>query len=124
MNTTNGVPYIDQILKINEQFVGLPALPLVFFGCIMFGMLLKAVPTYPNQWIPAGVFLAGILFNLGITPPTWANAVRAIILGLIAGGGAWIAHRKVVSKWVTSDDLESGDTKFIKPHDVPPTHLP
>lgn len=119
---TNSIPQLDQLLKINDQLLGLPALPLVFIGCIAAGLLLKAVPVYPNNWIPSGVFATGILFNLLVTPLTdVANSVRALILGLIAGGGAWIAHRKVISKWITTEDLQS-DTTTIKKSDT--TGLP
>ena len=111
---TNSIPQIEQLLKVNDQLLGLPALPLIFIGCIAIGMLFKAIPVYPNNWIPAGVFVTGILLNLTITPLVdMKDGVRALILGLIAGGGAWIAHRKVVSKWITSDDLKSGDTSII-----------
>ncbi len=111
---TNAIPQLNKILQVNNELLGLPALPLVFIGCIVLGMFLKAIPIYSNRWIPAGVFVGGILLNLGISPFTWAGATRSTILGLIAGGGAWIAYQKVVKKWITTDDLKSSDTTFTK----------
>lgn len=117
--STNAVPYLEQVLKVNDALLGLPALPLVALGCLAFGYFLKAIPVYKNRWIPAGVFTCGVVLNLLITPIDNVQAgARALILGLTAGGLSWVAHRKVFSRWINDDEFTNNDTQQIS---KPPT---
>lgn len=119
MNETNTVPYLNEILKVNDTLLGLPALPLVALGCIAWGYFLKTVPIYRNRWIPTGVFLFGIVLNLLITPVQGLHdGARIFILGMLAGGVAWVAHRKLLSRWIDDRMFQSSDTvQFNKPKD-------
>lgn len=98
------IPYVAQVVKWSNALYNLPAIPLVVLGCIMVGYFAKLVPIIPNGWIPAIVFLAGIVANLVMTPlnsgPDWG---RAIILGLVAGGGSIFVHRKWLKDWIDID---------------------
>lgn len=116
---TNSVPYLDQVLKINDALLGLPALPLVAVGCLAAGYFFKAIPIYKNRWIPAGVFACGVILNVLITPlDSVPSTARAVILGLVAGGLSWVAHRKLLSKWLDEAEFTNGDTTHIT---KPPT---
>jgi hypothetical protein len=120
---TNSVIYLDKLLEYNNALLGLPVLPLVFVACLVFGYALKAIPIYRNAWIPFGVFTFGILANTVITPlQNFRDFSRAFLLGMIAGGCAWFAHRKFLRKWLGEDAL-SADTDpaaFVKPPEVKP----
>ena len=116
---TNSVPYLNEILKVNDTLMGLPALPLVAAGCVAFGYFLKTIPVYRNRWIPTGVFTFGVILNLVITPMDGLHdSARVLILGLIAGGAAWIAHQKFLRRWIDDKLFQSDDTQQItKPKD-------
>lgn len=116
---TNAIPYLNDVLKINDTLMGLPALPLVALGCVAFGYFLKAIPVYRNRWIPTGVFAFGVVLNLLITPvQNVQDGARVLILGLVAGGLAWVAHRKLLSKWIDDRLFQADDTQQIsKPQD-------
>jgi|SRR5690349_2274496 len=123
--STNSIPelntYIDKLIKISDGLLGLPALPLVFIGCLAWGYLLAAVPKYKNAWIPAGVFAFGIVANLLVTP--MRNVVdvgRAIIIGMIAGGASWWFHKKIMSRWIADDAFKNGDTTRTEKPEEPP----
>lgn len=108
------IPYIDTVLRWNDSLLGLPALPLVLLGCVVCGYMIKLTPFVPNRWIPVCVFAFGILANLGINPPTtFPLGVRAVILGMVAGGASIIVHRKLLRKWIDVNVFETGETKFI-----------
>jgi len=113
------IPYLDQVLKVNDALLGIPALPLVFLGCIVLGYMLKAVPFVRNRWIPACSFVFGILCNLGITPlQNLADGIRAVILGMVSAGAAWFAHQKWLKTLIDEKLFQANDTNpvaFIKP---------
>lgn len=115
MNDTNQVaPIVKKVLEYNDMLVGLPLLPLIFFGCVAAGYFFKAFPPYPNRWIPFGVMCAGILANVVSTPlNSWQVVVRAVFYGMIVGAAAWIAHRKWLSKLVDDDEFKPGDTAHM-----------
>lgn len=114
-------PYLDKALKLNDTLLGLPALPLVFLACIVFGYVLKAIPFYSNRYIPLGVFAFGVLAYLLITPiQSKVDFGRAIMLGMIAAGAGWFAHRRWVSKWIDDKLFESGDTQTFTDRPEPP----
>jgi len=113
MNTNaipSEIPYISTLLKYNDALAGLPSLPLVVIGCIVIGYMCKLIPVVSNRWIPAIVFLAGILMNLGIAKPD--NWVRSLIFGLIAGAASIVIHRKLLKDWIDADVFpDNGDKK-------------
>lgn len=120
---TNSIPevntYLNQLTEWSDKLLGLPALPLVFIGCLAIGYLLAAIPPYPNRWIPPGVFAFGVAANLVVTPlQNKVDVGRAIIIGLIAGGLSWLVHKKFMSKWIADSDFKNGDTQQIP---KPPT---
>lgn len=97
---TNSTAYLQQVLQINDQLLGLPALPLVFVGCLAVGYMSKAIPFLDNRWIPAVVLGFAVLAYLGMTPLSDAPSVfRAVVLGVIAGAAAWLVHNKFLSRW-------------------------
>lgn len=108
------IPYLEQALRWNEALLGLPALPLVLLGCIVFGYMCKLIPRVDNKWIPAVVFAFGIGANLGISPPlSFPDGVRAVILGMLAGGASILIHRKLLRGWIDVNVFETGETKFV-----------
>lgn len=121
MNDTNSIPYMEHVLKLNDTLLGLPALPLVLIGCIACGYFLKAIPVFPNRWIPAANFAVGIVLNLTITPLRGPQEwTRAVILGMVASGAAWVLHKKVMSRWVDDADFKPTDTQqFTKTETKP-----
>lgn len=116
MNTNaipSEVPYISTLLKYNDALAGLPSLPLVVIGCIVIGYMCKLIPVIANRWIPAIVFLSGILMNLGIAKPD--NWVRSLIFGLIAGAASIVIHRKLLKDWIDADVFPDNSDKKNPP---------
>jgi hypothetical protein len=98
------IPYVSQVVKWSNALYNLPAIPLVVIGCIMVGYFAKLVPIIPNSWIPGIVFLVGIAANIVMTPLDSAQDWgRAVILGLVAGGGSIVVHRKWLKDWIDID---------------------
>lgn len=112
-NEPTVLPYLNEALKINDALLGLPALPLVLLGCIVCGYMCKLMPFVRNTWIPSLVFGFGVLANLGIQPPNdIGDGVRAVILGMVAGGASILIHRKFLKNWIDVNVFETGETKF------------
>lgn len=120
---TNSIPYLDQVLRFNEQLLGLPALPLVFAGCLAFGYALKAMPFVSNRFIPLWVILGGILGNITLALGTMTGSGLAIaaaigrqaILGLIVAAAAWLVHNKFLKKYETTGNTETFANPEAKP---------
>lgn len=111
---TNSIPYLDQALRLNEALLGLPALPLLFIGCLAFGYLLKTVPFYKNRWIPFSNFCFGILGNLCLSGVSNRYEIaKSVILGIVAAGSAWYVHRKWLSKIIDERYFQPGDTEQL-----------
>lgn len=101
MNETNSIPYLGEVLKVNEALLGLPALPLVLLLSIALGYVLKFIPVYPNNWIPIGVIVGAMLANVGIAYNDGSgNYARAFIYGLIVGVASIAIHRKWLRDWL------------------------
>lgn len=114
---TNSTPYLEQVLRLNEQLLGLPALPLVFVGCLAVGYMSKAIPFFDNRWIPAVVLGFAVLAYLGMTPLADIQSVcRALVLGVIAGAAAWLVHNKFLSRWEKPSGGQE-DKEKEKPHE-------
>lgn len=107
--------WLEYVLKFNDTFSGLPGTPAALVGCIVFGYFLKVVPSFPNKWIPVGVFGFGIVVNTLMTSTlTVHSLVRGIILGLLVGAVSIVLHRKVLSRWIDDKTFTSFDTDTIK----------
>ena len=117
METTNAfaIPYLQQALKINNELLGLPILPLIVAGCLGLACLFFAVPTFPNRWIPACVILWGVFLNLVSSLPTTAlTFVRQLIFGLVCGVVSWILFKKFGMRWIDPHTFEqNGDTEHV-----------
>ena len=114
-NEPTVLPYLNEALKINDALLGLPALPLVLLGCIVAGYMCKLMPFVRNTWIPSLVFTFGIVANIGIQPPKdIGDGVRALILGMVAGGASILIHRKLLKNWIDVNVFETGETKFTQ----------
>ena len=101
MNETNSVPYLDQVLKVNDALLGLPALPLVAVLAIAIGYVLKFLPFYPNNYVPIGVIVGAMLANVLIALSDGSgNYVRAVIFGIIVGVASIAIHRKWLKDWL------------------------
>lgn len=118
------IPYLEHVLKVYEQLYGLPALPLIFVGCIALGYALKSLKAFDNRYIPRWVFGFAVICNLVLAPfeegtsmRIWAG--RTVILGVITAAAAWLFHAAVLKKierkfgWFPTGDTQ----QFIKPKD-------
>lgn len=128
---TNSVQYIERLIKLNDDLLGLPALPLVFIASIVFGYMWKVIPVFNNRWIPAVVFFGGIILNFCMNPhqPTASWGVwfgRNFCLGAITSGAAWVFHRVVLKKVERRFGLFDGafDTNFTPNPDPPKPPTP
>lgn len=102
--TAEATPYLSQLLKLNQVLLGLPAIPLIVVGCIIFGYFIKLLPIVTNRWIPTWVFAFGIVANLVITPPTSLELLgRASIYGLVCAGVSIFIHRRWLKDWIDID---------------------
>lgn len=99
---TNSIPYLDKLLDYNQQLIGLPALPLLFIGCLAFGYMVKGFPFISNRFIPTCVVLLGIVGNMALCldnlQANWRGAVVTLVrqgaLGGIVSALAWFVHNK------------------------------
>ena len=107
--------YITKAIEVNDALLGLPALPLVFLGCIAWGYVCKATPFVPNKYIPLLNFVFGCAMNAIID--TKQPIGRAIILGLIASVAAWVVHYKWLYKLI-DERVFRGDSAGDKPADA------
>ena len=87
---------------------------------IAFGYLLKITPKYPNDYIPFGTIIFGILFySLAIYPeaaPNYPLYPQVILgsIGLIMSLFAWVVHRKFLKKWIDDKIWKAdGNTDII-----------
>lgn len=115
--------FIEKAIKINDTLLGLPALPTVLLGCIVFGYMMKLVPIVPNKWIPTGVFGFGIAANIAMSvmssSVTMISCTRGVILGMVAGFASIVIHQKYLRNWIDVNSLQSGDTKFRNNPNLP-----
>lgn len=120
---TAEIPYLNQVLKWNDTLLGLPALPLVLLGCIVFGYVLKSAPVVRNRWIPFGVICFGIGANIFIKIPTSVElGARAVIYGMVVGVLSIVIHRKWLRDRI--DARWFSDTDDDKPNNTDPPKTP
>lgn len=104
MNTNSiSIPYLNEVLAWNDQLGGLPALPLIFVGCLGLGYLLKAIAAFDNRYIPRWVISFAVIANLAIAPKAadmslrvWSG--RTIVLGIITAAFAWMMHHFLLKR--------------------------
>lgn len=111
-----------------------PLIVAVGIGLLAFGWLLKLIPKFPNDWIPAAVVACGGIAGYFVVPmqgpadwafqvanPEAADVIRRIGVGLAVGVAVFLAHKfgvKRLEKWIQKK-LGNGDTAFIpKPPDA------
>jgi len=105
-----------------------PLIVAVAVGLLAFGWLLKLIPKFPHQWIPAVVIVAGGAVGFFIVPmqgpgdwafqvsnPQAADVIRRVAVGLAVGVGVFIVHKygiKRIEKRLAAK-FGTGDTNFI-----------
>ena len=112
MNTNHfAFPYLDKAVQLNDTLLGLPMGVLSIVGCIGVACFLFALTFVKNKYVPGMTIGSGLVLNVVGTPPTtWANFVRSLILGLIAGVVAWIWFKKFGQKWIDPKIFQQNGT--------------
>lgn len=124
----------DQLLL---EVLALKGPKLLMVSLIMFGYLLKTIPTFPNRWIPRAVILmGGTLSPLFIPLPSHGSIdpglccpeptcwVSVVLTGFLLGGASWFLHAKVLKKYL-DDKIGKGQNTGLTEHfkktaDAPP----
>ena len=128
---TNQLNQIDNVLSNLDKLQGASAVTLVFLSCIVVGYILRFIKAFPNNGIPVvvvlwgGMFMGLIASGRSTTMPMHVWVIRNMLVGLIIGGAAWIAHYVVISRietWVQSKFPGTQDTTLFKKE--PPVDKP
>ena len=106
-----------------------PLLVAVGIGLLAFGWLLKLVPGFPHNWIPAAVIVVGGALGYFVVPmqgpadwafqvsdPQAADLIRRVSVGLAVGLGVFLAHKygvKRIERWAAAK-FGNDDTQFLK----------
>lgn len=122
---------LDSVIAWLNQLYGLPAATLVFASCIVLGYALRFVKRFPNDGIPVAVILWGGIAMSAVADARASNmslrvwVVRNILVGMVIGMVAWLAHKIILSRvedWIASKFGGSQDTTFFnKPN--PPANV-
>lgn len=115
---------MDTINDIITQIKGLSPELLVGAVVIIIGYVLRSVKKFPNEAIPlCCVLLGAVVYPLLVPIPAGVKgaAVHAVMLGLLIGFLAWIAHDKLISKIEDKIPWLSG---FLTHNDPPPAQPP
>lgn len=107
-----------------------PLLVAVSVGLLAVGWLLKLVPKFPREWIPAVVIVIGGAAGYFVVPmqgpadwafqvsnPEAADVIRRVSVGLSVGVGSWLAHRfgiKRIERFIQAK-LGNGNGDIEKP---------
>lgn len=114
--------WLNGILSYLDKLEGLPAAALIFLACIALGYMLRFIKPFPNSAIPVVVILFGALSMLFLadarptTMPARIWTVRNLLVGLIIGFAAWIAHKLILSRienLIGSKLPSTGDSTFF-----------
>lgn len=104
MNITDLFGPLDQIATWSNPLLTVAA-------CIVVGYLLRFIHRFPNDAIPVVVILFGSVVFMFLADKCPANVLarvwhaKNLIVGLILGFVAWIAHNQVLSRvedWVAT----------------------
>lgn len=118
--------------------MSLGAVPFTVAACIIIGYVFRAVPIFPNKWIPIVVILSGQIFLLVNPRPTsvevGAYFAHSIIGGLFLGVVAWLLHDKFLQNFedkitakfpaaevIFTSTAQDGTKIFKNPNPPPPT---
>jgi len=113
---------IEKSIAFLNSLYGLPAAALVFGSCVVWGYILRFIKRFPNDGIPVAVVLwGGIVMSLvadsrASSMPLRVWVVRNIMVGLIIGLLAWLAHKTILGRiedWISSK-FNLQDTAFFK----------
>ena len=128
---------LDQLQDTTNWLMNLGAVPFTVAACIIIGYVFRAIPIFPNKWIPLVVILAGQIFVL-LNPRPSSFTVTAfyshgVIGGLFLGLVAWLLHDKFISKFedkiafkfpaaslILTSTSEDGTKTFTKPISAAP----
>jgi hypothetical protein len=106
-----------------------PLIVAVAVGLLAFGWLLKLIPKFPTQWIPACVIVAGGAVGFFVVPmqgpgdwafqvsnPEVADVIRRVGVGLAVGVGVFVAHKYGIKKLEKklAAKFGNGDTSHLK----------
>ena len=88
----------DQIQDATNWLMNLGAVPFTVITCIIIGYVFRAIPIFPNKWIPIMVILSGEIFLLVNPHPSSESAgafyAHGAVGGLFIGIVAWLLHDK------------------------------
>jgi type II secretory pathway component PulF len=128
---------IPSISEIYGWLTSAPSYLLVVLACVVLGLVLKAVPRFPNGAIPAVVVLSGGILQCllaGEEPSGTGHRVwliRNLLMGIIMAFVAWVLHRTVIKRFETKfpwlgNLLHTGQTEhFTNPNPpLPPSPQP
>lgn len=110
---------IKQISQINTG-------ALVVFSVIAAGYLLKALPFFPNNFIPIATFVVAVASNillgdLGEVSPSSRNPhVRLALVGVVFWAIGWLLHNQGLSR--LEKFLPEPIRKLIGAEQQPPTN--
>lgn len=120
---------VETIKASAATLTNAPLIVAVAIGLLAFGWLLKLVPKFPNEWIPAAVIVCGGVAGYFVVPmqgpadwafqvadPAIADIIRRIGVGLAVGVAVFLAHKfgiRKLEKWVQKK-LGNGDTTFLQ----------
>lgn len=128
------MPSLDQIIAWLNRLYGLPAGALVLGTCIVLGYILRFVKRFPNDGIPVAVVLWGAIAmslvadSRASSMPLRIWVVRNVLVGMIIGLAAWMAHKIALSRledWIATK-FNLNNTDFFKKKTIPtdPTTTP
>jgi len=127
------IDYLNQLLQWLDKIQGLSAVALVFLSCIVVGYALRFIKRFPNDGIPVVVILWGALAMLIIADPRASTmpariwTTRNLLVGLIIGLAAWMAHNFILAKledFIAKKIPSLGDTAFFNRKPAPPSDPP
>jgi uncharacterized membrane protein YsdA (DUF1294 family) len=95
---------MSDILKWVTDLYGLPASVLVGLSSIVFGYMLRAAKWFKNDNIPLACSAWCMFFTVMLGDYTrggeavWRQAGKQMLVGMIVGFGAWMAHGLVLKR--------------------------
>ena len=107
---------MKDISEFLSSLWGLPGAVLTTLLCVAVGYALKRFKRYPNDAIPLTIMLLGAGINTlladPMTPPLtmrlWLG--KNMVIGFIAGAGAWLTHKMILKKIESMFGKANGDT--------------
>jgi hypothetical protein len=97
---------MNELIKFNEQLLGLPSGALVGIFAIGIGYLLKTLPWFNNRYIPIFVVTlctVGFMVVAPVRPVDLCARIywgRTVLIGFAIGFLAWTFHAQILKRWV------------------------